>query len=57
VVDEDGCRIYSIGMNQTDEGGEGDLAGDPDLVFRVGPPEGTKQAPEDESVAPPMGGT
>ena len=36
LVDEAGCRIYSLGMNQTDEGGEGDLAGDPDLVFRVG---------------------
>ena len=37
-VDEQGCRIYSIGENDTDDGGEGDLAGDPDVVFRVGAP-------------------
>ena len=47
LVDEDGCRIYSIGRNQTDEGGEGDLAGDPDLVFRVGVSEATEEAPEE----------
>ena len=36
LIDEEGCRIYSIGEDDTDDGGEGDLAGDPDVVFRVG---------------------
>ena len=37
VDDDEGCRVYSIGMNRTDEGGVGDLLGHPeeDVVFRL----------------------
>ena len=45
VVDAEGCRVYSVGMNHTDEGGKGDLAGDPDkdIVFRLGLPGGPRE--------------
>jgi hypothetical protein len=36
LVDDEGCRICSLGRNRTDEGGVGDLAGEPDIVFRTG---------------------
>jgi len=47
LVDEGGCRIYALGMNRTDEGGEGDLAGDPDIVFRVRAPGEAHEAPRE----------
>ena len=47
VLDEEGCRIYSLGTNQTDQGGEGDLDGEPDIVFRVRPPHRAGEAPEE----------
>ena len=42
LVDDEGCRVYSIGMNDTDEGGVGDLSGHPeeDVVFRLELPGG-----------------
>ncbi len=46
VVDGDGCRVYSVGENGTDEGGEGDLEGDPDIVFRLGAPAEAEEASE-----------
>jgi hypothetical protein len=59
VVDDEGCRIYSLGMNRTDEGGTGNLDGRPDedVVFRLRAPDATEGAPEGSEAAPRMGGT